>query len=277
MFRATQFANRFANPSGAAVRINVTDERDRPVQLIGADQPTKQTTTAPAPEPQTDAQLLMASAKDYAQRVFKPAWDAILDYRIVGSDFESLQKRKSELLGSMATLIAMAAEFLSDARQAKTRDLEEQHEVARATARAQVDLVTSIQAELVPYDEQLRRAQGETARAAAVEKAWLASEPNPNSLPSPQEKEAWRDNLTGAQKQLAEAQAAENRITAGRAAIISRLQREQEKLSGHRAHLGAVNDFDRPGLLEIEARLRAQCAGEKWVDPSTGLEVPPEL
>lgn len=276
MFRATQFANRFAIPSaGAAVPLIVTDERDNPVQLIGAEQPTA--TPAPSPEPQTDAKLLMASAKDYAQRVFRPAWDAVADYRIVGSDSEGLRKRKAELLGEMVSLIATAAEFLSDARQAKTRDLEGQHEVARAAARAQVDLVTSLQAELVPYDDQLRRAQGETGRAAAVANAWLAAEPEPNSLPSKEEKKAWRESLANAQAALAEAQTAENRITAVRAAIISRLQREQEKLTGHRARNGAVNDGDVPGLLEIEARLRAQVAGEKWIDPATGLEIPPEL
>jgi hypothetical protein len=239
--------------AGRVVPLVPTDEYNEPLvpstvaEACGVEQP------APAPEPQAAEK----PKADPAMRLLSVATAAIVD---APAPNETLRSRKSAILGEIFALSNTMAAFLADATSTNMVSLKERHATLRAECRAQLDEVRKLARDLPGLEGVFRNAQTTTSRCRAGVQAWLGAEPPARDFPTDAEVQAWRHNLAGAQKQLAEAEAAENRVAAEYNDLAGKVRTEQTKLNE---------------LSEQESNTRAELEGIGRIDKALGLLVPP--
>ena len=256
---------------GAVVPLIPTDEFNQPISRmprtveeangINTEQP--EATASDEAQPKSN---LRESARDYAGRLLSPAWIAVENYP---AHSDELRQRKSELLDQLRTVIDAAASFLADARAAHVAALEEEREKLRVEIRKVIAQRAELVAELNASDDQLRRAQADVSRSrlkfAEIESG------RPSFYPSKPELAEWGKKLELARTNRDAALASEAEVISTRDALTRKIAVEQEKLNGHRANVAALNDVDRPGLLEREEKLRCEIEGREYHDRSLGL------
>src|SRR5208283_1666377 len=142
---------------------------------------------------------------------------------------------------------------------------------------ATIARIRELETKLPPLEGRLRDLQAATSKARATLAARARSEPN-RGFPEYADKKAiaaWENSLAEAQAALTAAQRSESELVGEYNSVVDSIGKEREKLNGHRAHIGAVNDSDRMGLVEQESRLLAQIEGKPWTDGATGLSTKP--
>jgi len=265
---------RHGNPHnfGAVSQLQITDEFNRPVNPprtveeangINTEQP-----EATTPE-QIEAQAAPVdkSAKDYARRLATPLWEGIQNYKFPND--EDLRTRQSELFSELLAIIEHAGAYFADAHTAQMAVLESEHESVRCAIREAVARREELASQIAASDDDLRRAQGNVSSCRLKFNELKAGEPT--FYPSKSEISAWEKKLESARKNLDAALASEREIVSVREGFASKIAEQSELLGGHKAHYGALNDSDRPGLIQRERELKAQLEGKEWTDSTTGL------
>ena len=167
-----------------------------------------------------------------------------------------IRKRKSARLGELTGVIEAIGTFLADAKSARLSELGQQHAEKVREIRAVFGEIEKLKSELPPLESALRVAKEKTARCRAQLAAVKGAKPRPERYPLPSEIETWRLGLESATEALRDAEAAESTVVAACNKVTTGIQPLADKLHGHVARVGALNDIDRPGLIAEEAALR---------------------
>ncbi len=277
--------------SGAVIELQPTDEKNNLLTLprtveaaCGIQEPE---TEQPADtEAQTAEQLAPVSEASAITSEAKPAPDLSIRQRAFGEILQALaflqgdevaKARAIELYGALIENEAAITGLLAEISGTKNAALRDEHERVREECRSTIARIRKLETTLAPLEGNLRNLQGATSKARATHASLKRAEPN-RGFPEYADKkavEAWEASVAEAQAALTAAQSAEAKVVNEYNQIVNAIGKEREALNGHKANIAAVNDFDRPGLIEREAQLRAQIEGRPWTDSTTGLKSTP--
>jgi chromosome segregation ATPase len=265
---------RYSSPQsssfGSAIPINVTDEHNR---LL-----TQRPATVEEANGFQTAPTMHPDASQTGATVDIRMWP-LAQILVALLDLQRTSPRAAELYQTLIESETEIAQLLSEIREAAIVELKAQHERVLGECRRTLREIARLESELPPLEDLLRRRKSQTSPLRAAVAGIRAAEPKIGypHYATPAQIEKWKVAVAEAQAALSEAESAEAAVVAQYNEIVNQIKPQKELLNGHRANIAAVNDFDRPGLVEQEERLRAQIEGREWADRSTGLKSTPAI
>lgn len=247
---------------GRVVSLHITDEHNREINRVPH---TVEEANGIEPEP------TLAKAKTATVEIRMWPLAQIL---IALLDLQRSEPRATELYWKLTEAETEINQLLSDVREREMVRLRAEHERVLGECRSVLAQIKELESQLPPLEGRLRPLQNATSPLRAALAAKRSAKPSVGhpQYATQQDVEAWRDSVDQAQARLTRAEQAEASVVAEYNVIVNKIKAHKELLNGHRANIAAVNDSDRPGLVEMESRLRAQIEGQPWSDASTGLK-----
>jgi hypothetical protein len=278
MYRHSSPQN-FSTRNGVTI-LQPTDERNQPLRRLPATVEEANGIAEPA------APVAPGIKSNVPTSEVTPASDVSIRKRAFGEVLQALaflqgdeavKARAIDLYSALIENEAAVTALLAEVSEVKIADLRIKHQAVREECRATIARIRELETSLAPLEGTLRYLQAETSKARARHASWKRSEPNRGFPEYADQKavEAWEAAGAEAQAALTAAQSAEADVVRQYNSIVDAIGKEREALYGHKANIAALNDFDRPGLIEREAQLRAQIDGKPWTDGATGLTSTP--
>jgi chromosome segregation ATPase len=189
-------------------------------------------------------------------------------------DLQRTDPRAAELYHALIDHETEINQLLSEVRESELARLRAEHERVLGECRSVLAQITELEAQLPALENLLRQRQSATSSHRVAFAAKRDAKPSVGypKYATPQHIAAYDDQVAEAQSRLTRAEQAEAAVVNEYNGIVNQIKAQNELLNGHRANIGALKDFDRPGLVEQESRLRAQIEGREWSDSSTGLK-----
>jgi len=266
MFRHSNPQN-FGPPSGGFGRVSElrpTDERNQPIRVP------RTVEEANGMEPEatpTEATPVAPATIEIRMMPFAQILVALLD-------LQRTEPRAAELYHTLIDSETEINQLLSSVREAELTRLRVEHERVLGECRTTVARIAELEQQLPAIEALLRRRQSETSPLRAALKSVRDAKPSTGfpRYATAQDVEAWSDSVDEAQSRLARAEQSESVVVDEYNGIVAKIGAQRELLNGHRANTAALSDYDRPGLVEQEQRLRAQIEGRPWTDSFSGLK-----
>ena len=193
-----------------------------------------------------------------AHKLLAPVFEALskLD---VG---DNLKNCRGSLQGELTELSEKLGDLFVKAREEKITRLTAEHSASADACRLQQKAVDAAELAVQDFQAEFRKCNSALSLARAKLQSVLESEPSPDTWPTPQQVNRWREQRDAARLAVNVADEARSKCLELDRGLRSVLAAAKEKLSE---------------LANVELTLRRKLSGQPWTDVEYGLVHPAEL